>query len=49
MEILLDSLIGTVKDILPILFVIGFFQTVALKQKIPNLPRIAFGMVLVMK
>ena len=30
-----------------ILFVIGFFQTVALKQKIPNLPRIAFGMILV--
>ncbi len=47
MQVLIDSLLGTVKDILPILFVIGFFQTVALKQKIPNLPRIAFGMILV--
>ena len=47
MQVLMDSLLGTVKDILPILFVIGFFQTVALKQKIPNLPRIAFGMILV--
>ena len=47
MQVLLDSLLGTVKDIIPILFVIGFFQTVALKQKIPNLPKIIFGMVLV--
>jgi hypothetical protein len=47
MELLLDSLLGTIKDILPILIVIGFFQIVALKQKIPNFPRIAFGMMLV--
>ena len=32
---------------MPILIVIGFFQIVALKQKIPNFPRIAFGMMLV--
>jgi hypothetical protein len=44
---ILSALGGTFKDILPIILVLGFFQAVAIRKKIENLPTIAFGLVLV--
>ncbi len=42
-----SSLNGTVIDILPILGVLLFFQSVVLRKKIPHLKQILFGLVLV--
>ena len=44
---IVSALGGTFKDILPIILVLGFFQAVAIRKKIQNLPTIAFGLVLV--
>ena len=45
----LVRLIGsTAKDLAPIVVIIGFFQLVVLKQDIPNLLDITFGLLLVM-
>jgi len=46
-QAILIALGGTFKDILPIILVLGFFQAVAIRKKIENLPSIAFGLVLV--
>jgi hypothetical protein len=44
---IVSALGGTFKDILPIIMVLGFFQAVAIRKKIENLPSIVFGLVLV--
>ncbi len=44
---ILDALGGTFIDILPIILVLGFFQAVAIRKKVPNLGTILFGLVLV--
>jgi hypothetical protein len=44
---LLKSLTGSVRDLLPIIIVIGFFQIAVLEQPIPNLLEIVWGTVLV--
>jgi hypothetical protein len=44
---LLASLLDSVRDLMPILIVIGFFQLVVLKQPIPNLAELLFGALLV--
>ena len=46
-QAIFSALGGTFKDILPIILVLGFFQAVAIRKKIQNLPTIAFGLVLV--
>jgi len=43
----LRALLGSVRDLLPIVLVIAFFQLFVLKQPIPNLPDIAIGALLV--
>ncbi len=43
----LKSILGSLRDITPIVVVITFFQLIILQQPIPNLPEIAFGFVLV--
>ena len=50
MELIYHSakvLLGTVKDILPIIGVVVFFQLVVIKKKIENLGRLIYGSVLV--
>jgi hypothetical protein len=42
-RLLLDSL----KDLAPIILVVGFFQIVVLQQPFPDLPRILFGLIAV--
>ncbi|MFT4578817.1 MAG: hypothetical protein ACI9UO_001643 [Nitrospinales bacterium] len=46
-QAIVSALGGTFKDILPIILVLGFFQAVAIRKKVQNLPTIAFGLVLV--
>jgi len=41
--ILLDALLATVRDILPIVTIIGFFQLAVLRRPLVNLPRLAWG------
>jgi len=41
------ELIGVIKDILPILMVIAFFQLLIIKKPIPHLQQTSFGIVLV--
>jgi hypothetical protein len=41
-QAILNALGGTFKHILPIILVLGFFQAVAIRKKIQNLPTIAF-------
>lgn len=43
MKALLQSLSGSVRDLLPIILVIGFFQLVVLQQPLPNVTEILFG------
>jgi hypothetical protein len=45
--VFLKSLIGSCKDLLPIILVIAFFQFVVLQQPLPNLGDIFVGLVLV--
>lgn len=47
LSLLWISFWGTVKDILPIILVLGFFQLVVIRKSVPQLGRIAFGMLLV--
>ena len=44
---LLHSLLGSLRDLAPIILVIGFFQFVVLQQPVPNLERILAGVLLV--
>ena len=44
----LRLILGTLRDLAPILLVIGFFQLVVLQQPFPNLERVAIGVALVM-
>ncbi|MEH0666621.1 DUF1538 domain-containing protein [Vibrio scophthalmi] len=44
---LFRSLMGSLRDLLPIIAVIAFFQLVVLQEPLPNLPSIVFGLVLV--
>lgn len=44
---LLRSLLGSLRDLLPIIVVIAFFQLVVLQEPLPNLLSILFGLVLV--
>ena len=44
----LRLILGTLRDLTPILLVIGFFQLVVLQQPFPNLERVAVGVALVM-
>lgn len=41
------TLLGSLRDLAPIILVIGFFQLVILQQPIENLPEISFGLFLV--
>ncbi len=41
-------IVGTLRDLAPIIVVIAFFQIVVLQQPIPNLDRILGGLALVM-
>ncbi len=45
---LLGLVLGTIRDIAPIVLVIGFFQLVVLKQPFPNLEEIIVGLIFVM-
>ncbi len=44
---LLKSMLGSLRDLLPIIVVIGFFQLVVLQQPLPNLGQLFAGVVLV--
>ena len=46
-EAIIEALGGTFIDILPIILVLGFFQAVAIRKKVPNLGHILFGLLLV--
>ncbi|MEE9299888.1 MAG: DUF1538 family protein, partial [Alphaproteobacteria bacterium] len=48
MGALLGLVLGTIRDIAPIVLVIGFFQLVVLKQPFPNLEEIIVGLIFVM-
>lgn len=41
-------IVGTIRDIAPIVLVVAFFQVVVLRQPFPNLENIVIGLVLVM-
>ncbi|WBA15518.1 DUF1538 domain-containing protein [Salinivibrio proteolyticus] len=47
MQALFKSLLGSFRDLLPIILVIGFFQVVVLNQPLPNWLSITIGLVLV--
>jgi hypothetical protein len=44
---ILNPIRDSIRDLLPIIFVIAFFQYVVLRQPIPNLPQILSGTILV--
>ena len=44
---LLDAFLGTIRDVMPILIILGFFQIAVLRKKIPNLKNAAIGFGLV--
>ena len=44
---ILNPIRDSIRDLLPIIFVIAFFQYVVLRQPIPNLPQILSGAILV--
>jgi len=44
---LLSTVGNTITDIMPILITLAFFQTVAIRKKIPNLKRLSLGFLLV--
>ena len=46
-DLLLKSLLGSFRDLVPIIFVVGFFQLVVLQQPIPNIGDILIGTFLV--
>ncbi|MCP3698195.1 MAG: DUF1538 domain-containing protein [Aliivibrio sp.] len=44
---MLSAMLGSFRDLLPIIFVIAFFQLVVLQEPLPNLGSILFGLLLV--
>lgn len=44
---LFKAMLGSFRDLLPIVFVIGFFQLVVLQEPLPNIIPILFGLLLV--
>lgn len=44
---IISSLLGSLRDLLPIILVIGFFQVLVLQQPIPNFAEIALGILFV--
>lgn len=44
---LFKAMLGSLRDLLPIVFVIGFFQLVVLQEPLPNILPILFGLLLV--
>jgi len=44
---LFKAMLGSLRDLLPIVFVIGFFQLVVLQEPLPNILPILFGLMLV--
>jgi len=44
---LFKAMLGSLRDLLPIVFVIGFFQLVVLQEPLPNILPILFGLILV--
>ncbi|MDA0146920.1 DUF1538 domain-containing protein [Vibrio sp. LaRot3] len=44
---LIKAMLGSLRDLLPIIVVIGFFQIVVLQEPLPNILSIAFGLILV--
>jgi len=44
---ILESLVGVIKDVLPIIAIIFFFQYIVLKKKVENLKEVIIGFVLV--
>jgi len=47
MTALIKALLGSLRDLMPIIVVIAFFQLVVLQEPLPNLLSILFGLVLV--
>lgn len=47
LELIVESFSGTIRDVLPIIIVLGFFQAVAIRKPLPHMKRIIFGMGLV--
>lgn len=47
LQLFIKALIDSIRDLLPIVLVIAFFQLVVLRQPIPNLGEIFFGTILV--
>lgn len=47
LTLIADSFMGTIRDVMPIIIVLAFFQAVAIRKKLPNLKKIIFGMALV--
>lgn len=47
MRQVIRSLLDSLRDLLPIIFVVGFFQLVVFQQPIPNLAQLLFGTLLV--
>jgi len=43
LETIFNSVTGTIVDVLPIVLVLGFFQFIILRQKIPNMGRVLLG------
>lgn len=48
LQLISDSLIITLRDILPIIAVLAFFQIAVIRKKIPNLKRILIGFAMVL-
>lgn len=44
----LDALLSTLRDVLPIVLILGFFQLAVLRRSIPNLRRVVVGLVYVL-
>jgi len=44
---MIDTFLGTVKDVAPIVMLIAFFQILVLRKSIPNLEKLALGMLFV--
>ena len=44
---MLTAMLGSFRDLLPIILVIAFFQLVVLQEPLPNLGSILFGLLLV--
>lgn len=47
LSLILDSFLGTIRDVLPIIIILGFFQIVVLRQTIPNLKNVLIGFAMV--